>query len=174
MARDYENLHDIQDLDDRELRDLVHEHLAAHGALDVDDITISVQNGHVLLSGRVGTDGERRIAEHVLTDVVGVSDYANEIVVDPTRRAVSPMPIDEHLADEAERAGTLLGDVPLPLEPSAEYGATDQQDTEGELDGSTDYEQVTQNGVPWKPPSSPTPEGFLGSDVEPEDMGEQH
>ena len=174
MARDYENLNDIQDLDDRELRDLVHEHLAAHGALDVDDITISVQNGHVLLSGRVGTDGERRIAEHVLTDVVGVSDYANEIVVDPTRRAESPMAIDEHLADEAARAGTLMGDVALPLEPSAEYAAADQADTVGELDGSTDYEQVTQNGIPWNPPSSPTPEGFLGSDVEPEDMGEQH
>ena len=171
MARDYENLHDIQDLDDRELRDLVREQLAAHGALDVDDITISVQNGHVLLAGRVGTDGERRVAEHVLTDVVGVSDYANEIVVDPIRRAVSPMDIDEHLADEEARSGTLLGEVPVPREPSADYAGRDVEDA---LDGSTDYEEVTQNGVPWIPPTSPTPEGFLGSDVEPEDMGEQH
>jgi BON domain len=172
MARDYENLNDIQDLDDRELRDLVHEHLAAHGALDVDDITISVQNGHVLLAGRVGTDGERRIAEHVLTDVVGVSNYANEIVVDPIRRGLSPEAIDEHLADEAARAGTLLGDVPVAGEPSAQYAA--DANVKDELDGSTDYEEVTQNGVPWNPPSSPTPEGYLGSDVQPEDMGEQH
>ena len=173
MARDYENLNDIQDLDDRELRDLVHEHLAAHGALDVDDITISVQNGHVLLAGRVGTDGERRIAEHVLTDVVGVSNYANEIVVDPIRRGLSPEAIDEHLADEAARAGTLLGDVPADGEPSAEYAADANVNEVGSA-GSTDYEEVTQNGVPWNPPASPTPEGYLGSDVQPEDMGEQH
>ena len=99
MARDYENLHDIGELDDRELRDLVHEKLSEHALLDVDDMTVAGDHGHVLLSGRVGTDGERRVAEHVLTDVVGVQDYENKIVVDPIRRAVSPMPVDEHLAE---------------------------------------------------------------------------
>jgi hypothetical protein len=170
MARDFENLHDIQDLDDRELRDLVREQLAEHGALDVDDITVTARDGRVVLAGRVGTDGERRVAEHVLTDVLGVTDFANEIVVDPIRRAESPMDIDEHLADEEARSGTLLGDVAVPLEPSAEYARGNGEDG----DASTDYEEVTQTGVPWDPPSSPTPEGFLGSDVEPEDMGEQH
>ena len=57
MARDYENLHDIGELDDRELRDLVQEKLSEHALLDVNDMTVAVDHGHVLLSGRVGTDG---------------------------------------------------------------------------------------------------------------------
>ena len=79
MARDFENLHDIDELDNRELRDLVREQLSQHGALDIDDITVTAQDGHVVLAGRVGTDGERRIAEHVLTDVIGVTDFSNEM-----------------------------------------------------------------------------------------------
>lgn len=171
MARDFENLHDIGELDDRELRDLVREQLSQHGALDIDDITVTAQDGHVVLAGRVGTDGERRIAEHVLTDVIGVSDFSNEIVVDPIRRAVSPMAVDEHLVDEAQRAGTLLGDMPVPLSPEADHLADEADE---DLTGTTNYEDVMENGLTWNPPESPTPEGFLGSNVEPEDMGEQH
>jgi hypothetical protein len=171
MARDFENLHDIDELDDRELRVLVREQLSEHGALDIDDITVTAQDGHVVLAGRVGTDGERRIAEHVLTDVIGVSDFSNEIVVDPIRRAISPMDVEEHLADEEARSGTLLGDVPVPLHPEADHLA---DDADADVDGATSYEDVMENGKTWNPPESPTPEGFLGSDVEPEDMGEQH
>lgn len=171
MARDFENLHDISELDDRELRDLVREQLSQHGALDIDDITVTADGGHVVLAGRVGTDGERRIAEHVLTDVIGVSDFSNEIVVDPIRRAVSPMAVDEHLADEAQRAGTLLGDMPVSLSPEADHLADEADE---DLIGTTNYENVMENGLTWNPPDTPTPEGFLGSNVEPEDMGEQH
>jgi len=171
MARDFENLHDISELDDRELRDLVREQLSEHGALDIDDITVTAQDGRVVLAGRVGTDGERRIAEHVLTDVLGVSEFSNEIVVDPIRRAVSPMDVDEHLADEAERSGTLLGDVPVPLNPEADHLA---DGADADVEGTTSYEDMMENGKTWNPPESPTPEGFLGTNVEPEDMGEQH
>jgi hypothetical protein len=171
MARDFENLHDIDELDDRELRDIVREQLAEHGALDVDDITVTAHDGRVILAGRVGTDGERRIAEHVITDVLGVTDYSNDIVVDPIRRAESPAAVDEHLADEERRAGTLLGDVAVPFSPEAEHLADDVAD---DLDGSTDYEKVMEDGMTWNPPDTPTPEGYLGSDAAPEDMGEQH
>src|SRR4051812_1019365 len=104
MARDYENLHNIDELDDRELRDLVREQLAQHTGLDIDDITVHVNDGRITMSGRVGTDGERRIAEHVLTDVLGVMDFTNDLVVDSNRRAESPMAIDDHLADEEVRS----------------------------------------------------------------------
>jgi hypothetical protein len=171
MARDYENIHDIDELDDRELRDLVREHLAAHGGLDIDDLTITVQDGSITLAGRVGTDGERRVADHVLTDVLGIQEFANEIVVDPIRRAVSPMDIDEHLADEEARSGTLLGDVALPLSPETEYHAA-SADTD--IAGTTDLQAAIAEGMTWNPPESPTPEGYLGSDAGPEDMGEQH
>jgi hypothetical protein len=168
MARDFENMHDIDELDDRELRDLVRERIREHTALDPDDITIRVQDGHVELSGRVGTDGEARIAEHVLTDALGIMDFTNNLFVDPNARAESPMAIDDHLADEEARAGTLLGDVPVPLQPEAEHLADDVND---DLEGTTDYQKVMEDGMTWNPPTSPTPEGMDASRGE---IGESH
>src|SRR5215213_1358841 len=121
MARDFEDIHDLDDLSDDELRGLVRERLAAHNALDIDDLTVRVDNGKVILSGRVGTDGERLIAEHVVTDLVGTQDYRNDIFVDPSRRATSPEAVDEHLVDEDRREGLLLGDRAVPLSPEAEH-----------------------------------------------------
>ena len=80
--RDYEDIHDIDELDDRELRDLVRGHLARHTALDIDDITVTAKDGCVPLNGRVGTEGEKRVAEHVLTDVLGITEFENDLVID--------------------------------------------------------------------------------------------
>ena len=169
--RDYENIHDIDELDDRELRDLVREQLSAHTALDIDDITVTVVQGTVTLAGRIGTDGEKRIAEHVLTDVLGITEFSNDLVIDPLRRAESSLDIDEHLADEERRAGTLLGDVAVPLSDESGHLA----DGAGEdPDGTSDYQQVMEEGMTWNPPDSPTPEGMSGSDARPEEMGGQH
>src|SRR6185503_10960672 len=97
---DFENLHDVSDLSDRELRDLVRSELRAHKGLDVDYITIHVKNGDVTLDGRVGTDYERRVAERVITDVLGIANVTNQLVVQSMHRAESPEAIDEHLVDE--------------------------------------------------------------------------
>jgi hypothetical protein len=168
MARDFENLHDIDELDDRELRDLVREKIREHTALDPDDITVRVLDGRVELSGRVGTDGERRVAEHVITDTLGIMEFTNDLVVDSNARAESPMAIDDHLADEEARAGTLLGDVPVPLQPEAEHLADDVND---DLEGTTDYQKVMEDGMTWNPPTSPTPEGM---DAGRGELGENH
>ena len=171
MTRDYEDMHTIDGLDDIELRDLVREQLAQHVGLDIDDITVRAGSGHVTLSGRVGTEGERRIAEHVLTDVLGVQEFTNDLVIDPLRRAISPEAIDDHLADEADRGGTSLGDVEVALNPASEQLA---DRAEGDLAGTTDYQSVMEDGLSWNPPDSPTPEGMLGTDALPGDMGGQH
>jgi hypothetical protein len=169
--RDYENIHDIDELDDRELRDLVRERLAEHTALDIDDITVTVADGSITLAGRVGTEGERRVAEHVITDVLGIVEFTNDLVVDPLRRAESPVDIDEHLADEDRRAGTLLGDMPAAQSDEARHfaGGVDE-----DLAGTTDYEEMMGQGLTWNPPESPTPEGLSGTDAQPGEMGEQH
>ena len=169
--RDYENIDDIDELDDRELRDLVRERLAEHTALDIDDITVTVRDGGVVLAGRVGTDGERRVAEHVLTDVLGLVDYTNDLVVDPLRRAESPMDIDDHLEEESRESGLLLGDRAVPLSPEAEHLA---DDADADLDGTTDVQDAIEGAKSWNPPESPTPEGLSGTDAAPEDYGEQH
>lgn len=168
--RDYENIDDIEDLDDRELRDLVRERLAEHTALDIDDITVTAVDGNVVLAGRVGTEGERRVAEHVLTDVLGLVEFTNDLVVDPLRRAESPIDIDEHLVDEERRAGTLLGDMPRPESDEVALEATADED----LAGTTDFQRAISEGLSWNPPESPTPEGLRGSDAGPEEMGERH
>jgi len=167
MARDYENIDDIDDLSDDELRGVVREHLEAHNALDIDELTVRVENGTVILGGRVGTDGERLIAEHVVTDVVGAERCRNEIFVDPTRRALSPEAVDEHLADEDQREGLLLGDRPVPLSPEAEHL---EENLDAELYGTTDVQNAIEEGTAWIPPESPTQEGLTGRG----EFGEDH
>ena len=171
MARDYEDLQNLDQLDDREIRDLVRERLAGHNGLDIDDIVVTVQNGAIALSGRVGTESERRIADHILTDVLGVEEFTNDIVIDPIRRAESPVDIDDHLNEEDRASGLLLGDRPVPLNPEAENLA---DDADGDLDGTTDVQDAIEGAKSWNPPESPTPEGLSGTDAAPEDYGEQH
>jgi hypothetical protein len=171
MAHDYEDLHSAESLDDTELRDLVREELASHPGLDERDLVVHVHEGKVRLGGRVGTEGERRMAAHVLTDVLGIVEFTDDIVIDPLARAESPMDIDEHLADEELRAGAVLGDAPEPYSPEAEHLRADAQD---DLTGTTDYEKVVGNGLTWNPPVNPTPEGLSGSDADPSDFGEDH
>src|SRR5204863_5099053 len=149
MARDYEDLQNLDQLDDREIRDLVRERLAAHNGLDIDDIVVNVENGAIALSGRVGTEGERRIADHILTDVLGVQQFTNDLVVDPIRRAESPMDVDDHLEEEDRTSGLLLGDRAVPLNPEAEHLA---DDAEGDLAGTTDVTDAIEGARTWNPP----------------------
>ena len=163
MARDYENLHDLDDLNDDELRELVRNHLEAHGAVDPDNITVVVEDGVVTLAGRVGTEEEMRAAEHVVTDVLGIENFDNQLVVDPIRRPESPEAVDDHLADESEHEGLLLGDRAVPLSPEV---AEVQDDLDGRLFGTTDVQKAIADGTAWIPPESPTPEG-RDSDLRP-------
>lgn len=170
MARDYEDVHDIDDLSDDELRDLVREHLAADSALDIDDLTITVTDGRVLLDGRVGTDEERRIAEHIVTDVLGLENYENRIFVDPVRRALTSEAIDEDLAEEEATEGRLLGDRPVNISPETEG---EEEDVDAELYGTSDVGHAIEEGTAWIPPEAPTPEGYPGEDERGE-FGEDH
>lgn len=157
---DFENLHDIADLNDRELRDVVRSHLRAHNGLDADYITVQVNDGEVTLEGRVGTDVERRVAERVLTDVLGIATVTNSLVVQAIHRAESPMDIDDHLNEEARTEGLLLGDRAVPLSPEAEHL---EEDLDARLAGTSDVQKAIEEGMTWNPPESPTPEGLDGA-----------
>ena len=109
MPRDYEDIFDLDDLSDDELRSLIRAELEDYETLDSDNILVRVTNGVVELSGRVGTDEERRIADHVLSDVVGVSRYQNNLLVDPVRRDEEPEAVDDHLGNAAARGEDQLG-----------------------------------------------------------------
>ena len=171
MAHDFENMHNIEELDDTELRDLVREQLQEHAGLDIDEITVRAHEGKVTLSGRVGNDGERRIAEHVLTDVLGVEDFDNDLVVDALARPTNSEAADESVEEDAERSGALFGDVDVSMTDESAHLADGADD---DLAGTSDYQKVMEDGMTWNPPSSPTPEGMRGSDAGPEEMGGQH
>ena len=168
--RDFENIDDVDDLDDGELRQLVRDRLAEHRGLDAADITVTVHDRVVALDGRVGTDGERRVAERIVTDIVGLTDVENNLVVDSLRRAESPEAVDDHLVDEDEHAGLLLGDRPVPLSPEAEHL---EEDLDSRLFGTTDVGSAIANGTAWIPPTSPTQEGVEGSEDNPDDDAER-
>lgn len=158
MARDFENIDNYDDLTDDELRGLVREHLAANNMIDIDEILVTAKDGVVSLDGRVGTDGERLVAEHILTDIVGVREFHNNLFVDPIRRALSPEAIDEHLVEEDRVEGLLLGDRPVPINPEAE---SVQDDLDHELYGTSDVGHAIADGTAWIPPESPTQEGII-------------
>lgn len=159
MAQDFENVFDLDDLSDAELRGLVRDQLGKYETLDVDNILIHVKDGHVTLSGRVGTEPEKHIADHVLSDVIGLEAFTNDLVVDPMRTDSEPEAADEEAVLAQER-----GEDPI-------LGGTDTRTTDPEdermgdnddaaLYGTHDVRSAIENGVPWVPPDGPTPEGL--------------
>jgi hypothetical protein len=119
----------------------------------------------------VGTEGELRIADHILSDAIGLDRYENQLVVDPIRRAESPEAIDEHLADEEQHEGLLLGDRAVPLSPEAEHL---EEDISAHLFGTADVHEAIESAAPWVPPESPTPEGVGGTEPPAAPTGEDY
>ena len=171
MEKDYEDIRDTDDLSDNELRALVRDTFDRQLQFDPDDVDVSVKNRVVSLSGRVGTEVELRIAERVVTDIVGIQNLRNNITVDPMRRAESPEAIDEHLVDEELHEGLLLGDRARPEDPEPGHL---HGDLRSELFGTTDVQEAIEGGIPWNPPDGPTPEGLSGSDAGPNVMNDDH
>ncbi|HUQ80669.1 MAG TPA: BON domain-containing protein [Gemmatimonadaceae bacterium] len=169
MAHDFENIDDIDDLSDAELRRLVRERLADHRGLDPRDITVHVRDRVIELSGRVGTEGERRIAERVITDTIGLPNVQNDLIVDVLRRAESPEAADDSEADEEDHADLQLGGGPLTTSPEAAHL---EEDLDGRLFGTSDVGSAIQNGTAWIPPTGPTQEGIEQDNISPDRFDE--
>jgi hypothetical protein len=166
MQRDYEDIFDTEDLDPEELRRLVRQTLRDNRSFDPLDITVHVRAGKVILAGRVGTDTEKRIAERVVGDRIGLTNVESQIVVDPNRRAQSPDAADENINDEEQHEGLLLGDAARGGSDTADDFPADPED---EQLGTVDRTEAIEDGVPWIPPESPTPEGTDESAFPPRD-----
>jgi hypothetical protein len=171
MADDFDNSDETLNLSDDELKSYILDEFRSQKAFDVDDISVEVKDGAVRLDGRVGTDNELRIIDHVVTDILSLKNVDNQIVIDEIRRAQSPEAVDEHLADEDEHEGLLLGDKPVSLSPEAEHLADVGQ---GDSEGTHDVQQSIENAEPWIPPESPTPEGAVGQEDGTYGLDSQH
>ena len=173
MARDYEDFSSIEDLDDEELRTLIRSRLAEHPEIDLDQIEVHVDQGNVRLEGRIGTEQELRMVDHVLTDQVGVVELDNALVVDALRRVETPMDVDAHLAAEEENAGSIFGEMP-PQDEDTVVEARGHENLEQRMFGTTNMQDAIAHGVPYEPPESPTSEGMSGTDAGSGVMGEDH
>lgn len=170
MARDYEDLRDTGDLDDDELRALVQDALAGTDGVDAENVTVQVVGGLVLLSGRVGTVEESRVAERVLSDVLGLGEFRNELVVDALRRSEEPEAADDE-AVAVEEQDDILGDPPDQQTDTADHLAEHLQE---EMFGTRDVHEAIEAGESYSPPDGPTPEGLTGDEGRPVRYDEDH
>ncbi|MGH7447001.1 MAG: BON domain-containing protein, partial [Longimicrobiales bacterium] len=89
MADDYEDFYDIESMPDLDIQALVREQLEEQPDLDATGLDVSVADGRVTVSGRVGTEADLQIIEHVITDVIGL-EVSNDLVVDELVRTQQP------------------------------------------------------------------------------------
>jgi osmotically-inducible protein OsmY len=67
--------------DDR-IKEDINDRLTDHDYLDASDIDVDVNNGEVVLSGKVNSRREKRIAEDVVEDISGVKNVENRLRVE--------------------------------------------------------------------------------------------
>lgn len=156
MADDYEDTFDLDDLSDQELQELVRSQLDDYDTIDADNILVKAKNGEVRLSGRVGTLAEREIADHILSDVIGLTSYRNDLVVDEVRRDEEPEAADDAVADAQARGEDQLGgDADMTTDPAA---LREEDDLQADLYGTHDVQRAIEQGTSYEPPDTPTPE----------------
>jgi hypothetical protein len=154
-ADDYEDIPDIESLDDAELDALIRQELNDYPDLDADLIDIRVEAGRVTLSGRVGTERELQEFEHVLTDVIGVREVENEIVIDELVRQDNPEAADVAAAEHALEKGPTGAGADRTTETAEHL----MQDTAGEQYGTDDVSEAVERGYAYEPPTGLIQEG---------------
>ena len=155
MAGDYENLYDLDNLSDDELRDLVYQQFREIPEIDPDRVEVQVASGAVRLGGRVGTEQELQQIEHVLTDILGVSNVQNELIIDALTRGERSEAADDAYAEEQSN-DPQAGTGARRTEDSASHL---MGDTTAELYGTHDPQQAIQEGTAYEPPDRPVQEG---------------
>jgi len=156
MPRDYEDLYDLENLDDEELHDLVLQEMSEYPDLDPDLIDVRVEDGFVTLEGRVGTEQELQQFELVLSEVLGISNYSNNLVIDQLVRAEHSEGADDAVVED-EEVDAQLGEAGEVTEPSADHL---MESLEGELYGTQDLHRALERGETYQPPIRPVQEGI--------------
>lgn len=147
---------DLSNMGDDDLRGLILRELREQPNLDAEWIDVDVAGGRVTLSGRIGTDAEARVASNVVTDVVGVSELSNELVVDETHRGTRAAGADEAVMEEEEIERQVGGDSGQQSDTAEHL----QENMEEEAWGTHDVQSSIQDGTAYTPPDHPTPDGY--------------
>jgi hypothetical protein len=149
------DIFDFSGMTDDELYDVVVQELREHPEVDSEWVEVRVKDGHVTLSGRVGSDSEVSVAEQVMTEILGL-EFTNELMVDELHRGEMP-----EAADDA---------VMADLDVDAQYGEgnENQSDTAAHLVedlgaqtyGTHSLSDAVNDGAAYNPPDRPTGEGY--------------
>jgi hypothetical protein len=154
MARDYDDLYDITNLDDSELKELVQQELREYPDIDADLVEVNVDGGQVRLSGRVGTEQEVQTAEHVISDLLGGDRVSNELVVSGAMRGERAEAADDALIEDMEADPEFSG--------AGNTSDTAQhlvENLEAEHFGTHDAQEAAERGTSYEPPDRAIQEG---------------
>lgn len=157
MAGTYRgDIFDFSGMTDDELYDVVVQELQEHPELDAEWVEVRVRDGHVTLSGRVGSDSEVSVAEQVIVEILGLEKFTNELVVDELHRGEMPEAADDAVMQDQE--------------VDAQYGETNenQSDTAAHLVedlgaqtyGTHSVTDAVNDGATYSPPDRPMGEGY--------------
>lgn len=156
---DFENTLNLEQMDDPDIAELVRQQLDEDDAFNPDTVDVDVTDGHVTVSGRVGTEAERQRVDQVLTGV-GATDYQNDVVVDEATRARRADAADEaHIEDQ--QADAQIGESGKATTDTAEHLSRDRSDR---LYGTKDMKKAIEDGTPYTPPDRPVQEGVEGEE----------
>lgn len=159
MAKDdFQDIYDIANMGDAELKDLVLQQLNEYPEIDVDRIEVEVREGAVRLAGRVGTEQELQQAEHILTDVLGMDGVTNNLVVDELVRGARSDGADDAFAEEFA-ADPQIGEEGPRTSDTAQHLL---EDTQAEQFGTHDMQDAIERGTAYEPPDRIIQEGNTG------------
>jgi hypothetical protein len=153
MAND--DFYDIENMTDEELEVLVREQLDEQPDLEAAGLEITASEGRVTVGGRIGTEAEYQAIERVLTDIIGIAEVTNELLVDGLRRVQQ--------ADAAD-----VANAELYNRPRGQRGGADRtedtaahllDDTGAEQYGTNDMGEAVERGYSYNPPDKPIQEG---------------
>lgn len=157
MAATYRgDIFDFSGMDDDELYDVVVQHLQEHPEIDAGWVEVAVRDGHVTLSGRVGSDIEVSVAEQVIVEILGIQEFTNELVVDELHRGELPEAADDALAADLE-VESQLGETD---ESQSDTAAHLVEDLEAQTYGTHSIQEAINEGAAYIPPDRPTGEGY--------------
>lgn len=156
MASNGGRAFDFSAMSDDELYDLVLQQLREHPEVDADNIEVRVRDGAVTLAGRVGSDTEASVAEHVLTELLGLEDVTSELVVDALRRGQMPEAADDAVAADLE-VDDQAGEGNQQQSDTAAHLA---EDLESETFGTHDVGTAVEEGATYIPPDRPRGDGY--------------
>lgn len=157
MPRDFEGMYDIGSMDDAELKALIEQELSDHPDLGNDDVSVLVASGRVTIEGRVGSEVEYQAIEHVITDLIGITEVSNDLVVDSLHRDQQPEAADELAAERAARGDAGSDGAGDRTSDEAQHL---MQDTAGEQFGTTDVGEAIQQGYSYHPPDKTMQQGI--------------